>query len=92
MAQTERQESTPESGSEPADTDSERPPASTGGSDDRTRRRIRTLAIFFLGIGVYAVVGAGLDQAALLLDNLTTYFVSGLVVLVVGFVLLALAR
>jgi hypothetical protein len=59
---------------------------------DPTKRRIWTLAIFFIGIGVYAAVGAGLDAATLLLDNLTTYFVSGGIVLAIGLVLLALAR
>lgn len=59
---------------------------------DRRTRRIRTLSIFFLGIGSYAVVGAGLDAASLLLDNLTTYFVSGGVVLAVGVLLLMLTR
>lgn len=62
------------------------------GTDDTTKRRIRTLAIFFLGIGVYAAVGAGLETAALLAENLTTYFVSGGVILAIGLVLLALAR
>lgn len=65
---------------------------SVSGGSDVTRRRIRTLAIFFLGIGVYAAVGAGLDTAQLLLDNLTTYFVSGGIVLAIGLLLLLLAR
>jgi hypothetical protein len=63
-----------------------------GESDDVTKRRIRTLAIFFLGIGVYASVGAGLDAAQLFLDNLTTYFVSGGVIFAIGLLLLVLAR
>lgn len=70
------------------------PNSGTGssGGTDVTKRRIRTLAIFFVGIGVYAVVGAGLDTAQLLLDNLTTYFVSGGIVLGIGLLLLVLAR
>ena len=63
-----------------------------GGSDDSTKRRIRTLAIFFIGIGVYASVGAGLDAAQLFLENLTTYFVSGGVIFAIGLLLLVLAR
>jgi hypothetical protein len=76
-------------------TDSDSTPDGGAESDDGTdvtKRRIRTLAIFFVGIGVYAAVGAGLDSAALLLDNLTTYFVSGGIVLAIGLLLLVLAR
>ncbi|MUV90777.1 hypothetical protein GJ629_13440 [Halapricum sp. CBA1109] len=65
---------------------------SDGVTSDTTTRRIRTLAIFFLGVGVYAIVGAGLDQSALLLDNLTTYFVSGIVVFGIGLLLSVLTR
>jgi len=68
------------------------PESENDGSDDTTKRRIRTLAIFFLGIGVYASVGAGLDSAQLFLENLTTYFVSGGVIFAIGLLLLVLAR
>lgn len=81
---------------EASDTSAESTDRPTTGSDsddsEQTKRRIRTLAIFFLGIGVYALVGAGLDFSSLLIENLTTYFVSGGVVLAVGLVLLVLAR
>lgn len=77
---------------EPAEPETSGEPTAESTDADVTKRRIRTLAIFFLGVGVYAAVGAGLDAGALLAENLTTYFVSGLVLLAVGVVLLALAR
>ena len=85
------------SGDEAGDVDTASKSAETtesesGGSDDVTKHRIRTLAIFFIGIGVYASVGAGLDAAQLFLENLTTYFVSGGVIFAIGLLLLVLAR
>lgn len=68
------------------------PDAAEPSDADPTRTRIRVLAIFLLGIGVYALIGTGLDAGGLLLNNLTTYFVSGGVVLAIGLLLLVLAR
>lgn len=77
---------------DPTDDNGETGTGSATRADETARRRIRTMAIFFIGIGVYASVGAGLDSASLLIENLTTYFVSGGVVFAIGVVLLLLAR
>lgn len=68
--------------------------SSDGGTthQDSVATRIRVLAIFFLGFGTFGLVGGGLHLSEYLLENLTTYFVSGGVVFVVGILLLALTR
>lgn len=70
------------------------PEAPDGGTvnQDSAAIRIRVLAIFFLGFGTFGLIGGGLHLSEYLLDNLTTYFVAGGVVFVVGLLLLAIAR
>lgn len=64
----------------------------SGNSSSNTTARIRTLAIFFLGFGAYALIGGGLHMGEYLVENLTTYFVSGGVIFVIGLLLLTVAR
>lgn len=61
-------------------------------NQDSAALRIRVLAIFFLGFGTFGLIGGGLHLSDYFIQNLTTYFVSGGVVFVVGLLLLALAR
>jgi len=61
-------------------------------STDASAARIRALGIFFLGFGAYALIGGGLHMGQYLIDNLTTYIITGGMLFVVGLLLLTVAR
>lgn len=54
--------------------------------------RVTSLSIFFLGVGLFAVIGFGLHQSAVLSEYQLTYFAVGVAVGVVGLVLRLVAR
>lgn len=54
--------------------------------------RVLSLAIFFVGIGVFAAVGLAMSRSAAFAEYQVTYFTVGVVVGVVGFLLWILAR
>lgn len=57
-----------------------------------TVARVRTLSVFFVGVGVFAAAGFALRQAALFQANQMTYYAVGVVVGVVGLLLWLLTR
>lgn len=57
-----------------------------------TVARVRTLSVFFVGVGVFAAIGFALRQAALFQANQMTYYAVGVVVGVVGLLLWLLTR
>lgn len=65
----------------------------TAGKEFRSAiSRVHNLSIFFVGIGIYAIVGFALNQIGLFGDYQMTYFAVGAVVGAVGLLLLLLAR
>jgi hypothetical protein len=52
-----------------------------------TVARVRTLSVFFVGVGVFAAVGFALGQAGLFAANQLTYYAVGVVVGAVGLLL-----
>jgi|GEM_PF-6202622 len=58
-----------------------------GGVGRKTIRRVRNLAIFFVGIGVFAAAGFGLEYAGEFTANMTTYFSVGSAIGVIGLLL-----
>lgn len=75
--------------------------AQTGDDDDgnplrkpreATVARVRTLSVFFVGIGVFAAVGFSLEQIGLFAANQMTYYAVGVVVGAVGLLLWLLTR
>lgn len=54
--------------------------------------RVLSLSIFFVGIGVYAVIGFGLHQIALFSEVQLTYYAVGVAFGVVGVLLWLMTR
>lgn len=54
---------------------------------EATLARVRTLSVFFVGVGVFAVVGFALAQAGLFAASQMTYYAVGVVVGAVGLLL-----
>lgn len=54
--------------------------------------RVLSLSVFFVGIGVFAVVGFALHQIAMFAEFQLTYFAVGVVVGIVGILLWILTR
>lgn len=54
---------------------------------EKTIRRVRNLAIFFIGIGVFAAAGFGLEYSEQFIENSTTYFSVGSAIGVIGILL-----
>lgn len=63
-----------------------------GGVGAKTIRRVRNLAIFFLGAGVYAGAGWGMEYAEEFAANSTTYFAVGVAIGAIGLVLFLISK
>lgn len=84
MSETTETEPIPDAESEPS--------IPTTGEAHPVANRVRTLSIFFLGVGVFAAAGVAMTRSDLLATYRTTYFVVGVVVGAVGVLLQLVAR